>query len=65
VRRRRSSSSSSRSASLLGGGGVLFSLAPRLLDLLPAEEGNAGRGVGEAQFVPVGAEDDAKGLAQE
>src|SRR3954464_745903 len=51
--------------SFLRSDGVLFSLAPRLLDFLPAQEENAGHGVGEAQLVPLGAEDDAEGLAQE
>src|SRR5215204_3273359 len=36
------------------GGGLLLGLAPRLLDFLPAQEENAGHGVGEAQLVPLG-----------
>src|SRR5436305_9131829 len=68
-----------RSTSLLGGGGsflglasrkllgggLLLGMALRLLDFLPAQEENAGHGVGEAQLVPLGAEDDAEGLAEE
>src|SRR5436309_11560467 len=51
--------------SFLGSDGVLFSLAPRLLDFLPAQEENAGHGAGDAQLVPLGAEDDAEGSAEE
>ena len=45
-------------------GGFFLSLTPRGLDLLSAEEGNAGRGVREAQPAPFGAEEDAEGAAQ-